>query len=65
LTKSKVFFFDPFETYSAAELLTVSEKYPQSAFVKKVTGVGSVCLAAADLASNGKVVLFNNFNRFK
>lgn len=46
----------PFETYSAAELLTVSEKYPQSAFVKKVTGVGSVCLAAADLASNGKVV---------
>lgn len=46
----------PFETYSAAELLSVSEKYPQSAFVKQVTGVGSVCLAAADLASNGKVV---------
>lgn len=46
----------PFETYSSAELATVSEKYPQSAFVREVTGVGSVSLAAADLASNGQVV---------
>jgi len=53
----------PFETYSTAELLTVSEKYPQSAFVKKVTGVGSVCLGAADLASNGKVVTERYANR--
>ena len=46
----------PFKTYSAAELAVVSEKYPQSAFVKAVTGVGSVSLAAADLASKGQVV---------
>ncbi|WP_137664127.1 cobalt-precorrin 5A hydrolase [Enterococcus hulanensis] len=46
----------PFETFSAEQLTAVSEKYPQSSFVKQVTGVGSVSLAAADLASNGQVV---------
>lgn len=46
----------PFTTYTSKELSAVSKKYPQSEFVKKVTGVGSVSLAAADLASNGQVV---------
>lgn len=46
----------PFETYTAEELSTVAEKYPQSQFVKQTTGVGSVSLAAADLASGGNVV---------
>lgn len=45
-----------FKTFSAEELATVAEKYPQSNFVKKTTGVGSVALAAADLASGGQVV---------
>ncbi|MBO0452141.1 cobalt-precorrin 5A hydrolase [Candidatus Enterococcus murrayae] len=45
-----------FETYSAEELSTVSGKYPESSFVKQVTGVGNVSLSAADLASNGQVV---------
>ncbi|OJG62335.1 hypothetical protein RV07_GL001719 [Enterococcus malodoratus] len=46
----------PFETYTSKELSKVSAKYPQSEFVKQITGVGSVSLAAADLASNGQVV---------
>lgn len=46
----------PFITYSAAELAPAAEKYPQSEFVKKTTGVGAVSQAAADLASGGKVV---------
>ncbi len=45
----------PFETYTAQELSTVAENYPQSQFVKQTTGVGSVSLAAADLASGGNV----------
>lgn len=46
----------PFETYEENELSEVAEKYPQSDFVKKITGVGSVALAAADLASKGQVI---------
>ncbi|MDH6363382.1 cobalt-precorrin 5A hydrolase [Enterococcus sp. PF1-24] len=46
----------PFETYSADALATVADKYPQSEFVKQTTGVGSVALAAADLASQGGVI---------
>lgn len=46
----------PFDTYSAAELATVADKYPQSEFVRKTTGVGAVSQAAADLASGGQVV---------
>lgn len=46
----------PFETYSKEELLTVADKYPQSSFVKKTVGVGSVALASADLASQGQVL---------
>ncbi|WP_251866380.1 cobalt-precorrin 5A hydrolase [Enterococcus malodoratus] len=46
----------PFETYTSNELSKVSAKYPQSEFVKQITGIGSVSLAAADLASNGQVV---------
>lgn len=37
-------------------IISCFKKYPQSDFVKKITGVGSVSLAAADLASNGQVV---------
>ncbi|MHB9781606.1 cobalt-precorrin 5A hydrolase [Streptococcus sp. 10F2] len=46
----------PFVTYSKDELLEVADKYPQSEFVKKQVGVGSVALAAADLASQGQVL---------
>lgn len=46
----------PFETYSKEELAPVADKYPQSAFVKKTVGVGSVALASADLASQGQVL---------
>lgn len=46
----------PFETFTAEELSAVADKYPQSQFVKQTTGVGSVSLAAADLASGGNVV---------
>ncbi|MGT2934004.1 cobalt-precorrin 5A hydrolase [Streptococcus catagoni] len=46
----------PFETYSKEELLTVADKYPQSEFVKKTVGVGSVAQASADLASQGQVL---------
>lgn len=45
-----------FVTYSKDELLMVADKYPQSEFVKKQVGVGSVALAAADLASQGQVL---------
>jgi cbiG protein, putative len=34
----------------------VADKYPQSEFVKKTVGVGSVALASADLASKGNVL---------
>ena len=46
----------PFQTYSKEELLVVADKYPQSEFVKKTVGVGSVALASADLASKGNVL---------
>lgn len=46
----------PFETFSKEELQTVASKYPQSEFVKKTVGVGSVALASADLASGGQVL---------
>ena len=46
----------PFHTYSKEELLVVADKYPQSEFVKKTVGVGSVALASADLASKGNVL---------
>ncbi|MGT2785043.1 cobalt-precorrin 5A hydrolase [Streptococcus merionis] len=46
----------PFETFSKEELATVADKYPQSAFVKKTVGVGSVALASADVASGGQVI---------
>ncbi|MEW4353855.1 cobalt-precorrin 5A hydrolase [Streptococcus pneumoniae] len=46
----------PFETYTKEELAVVADKYPQSAFVKKTVGVGSVALASADVASNGQVL---------
>ncbi|GCF95204.1 cobalamin biosynthesis protein CbiG [Enterococcus florum] len=46
----------PFETYTSQELAETAEKHPQSSFVKQTTGVGSVSLAAADLASGGQVV---------
>ena len=46
----------PFETFSKEELAPVADKYPQSAFVKKTVGVGSVALASADLASQGQVL---------
>lgn len=46
----------PFVTYSKDELLEVADKYPQSEFVKKQVGVGSVALAAADLASQSQVL---------
>ena len=46
----------PFHTYSKEELLVVADKYPQSEFVKKTVGVGSVALASADLASKGNVM---------
>lgn len=46
----------PFETYTKEELAVVSDKYPQSAFVKQTVGVGSVALASADVASNGQVL---------
>lgn len=45
-----------FETFSKEELSTVADKYPQSEFVKKMVGVGSVALASADLASEGQVI---------
>lgn len=46
----------PFYTYTKEELQTVDYKYPQSAFVKKTVGVGSVAQASADYASNGQVI---------
>lgn len=46
----------PFQTYSKEELQVVADKYPQSEFVKKTVGVGSVALASADLASKGNVL---------
>ncbi|WP_368402527.1 cobalt-precorrin 5A hydrolase [Streptococcus parasanguinis] len=46
----------PFVTYSNEELQVVADKYPQSEFVKKTVGVGSVALASADLASKGNVL---------
>lgn len=46
----------PFVTYSKEELQVVADKYPQSEFVKKTVGVGSVALASADLASKGNVL---------
>lgn len=46
----------PFETFTKEELEEVVDKYPQSEFVKKMVGVGSVALASADLASNGQVL---------
>ncbi|MGT2827570.1 cobalt-precorrin 5A hydrolase [Streptococcus himalayensis] len=46
----------PFETYTKEELAVVADKYPQSEFVKKTVGVGSVALASADVASNGQVL---------
>lgn len=46
----------PFETFSKEELLPVADKYPQSEFVKKTVGVGSVALASADVASGGQVL---------
>ena len=46
----------PFETFSKEELSVVADRYPQSEFVKKTVGVGSVALASADLASQGQVL---------
>lgn len=46
----------PFETYSCEQLAVVADKYPQSSFVRQTVGVGSVALASADLASQGRVV---------
>lgn len=46
----------PFETFSKEVLATAAAKYPQSAFVKKTVGVGSVALASADFASGGQVL---------
>ena len=46
----------PFVTFSKEELQVVAHKYPQSEFVKKTVGVGSVALASADLASDGNVL---------
>lgn len=46
----------PFETFTKEELALVADKYPQSAFVKKTVGVGSVALASADVASGGQVL---------
>ncbi|MGX7058551.1 cobalt-precorrin 5A hydrolase [Vagococcus humatus] len=53
----------PFETYTKEELLPVSEKYPQSDFVKSIVGVGNVALSAADLASHGQVLTERYANR--
>ena len=46
----------PFETFTKEELSVVADRYPQSDFVKKTVGVGSVALASADLASQGQVL---------
>lgn len=46
----------PFITYTKEELLVVAHKYPQSEFVRKTVGVGSVALASADLASKNNVL---------
>ncbi|NEW61842.1 cobalamin biosynthesis protein CbiG [Granulicatella sp. zg-ZJ] len=46
----------PFETFTKEQLLVVADKYPQSEFVKKTVGVGSVALASADVASGGQVL---------
>lgn len=53
----------PFSVYPAEELAAVASKFSQSAFVKSVTGVGSVALAAADLASSGHTVTSRYANR--
>ncbi|WP_228099192.1 MULTISPECIES: cobalt-precorrin 5A hydrolase [unclassified Granulicatella] len=45
-----------FVTFTKDELATVDGKYPQSEFVKKTVGVGSVALASADYASNAQVI---------
>ena len=45
-----------FETFSKEKLSVVADRYPQSEFVKKTVGVGSVALASADLASQGQVL---------
>lgn len=45
----------PFEAYTAENLAAAAEKYPQSDFVKSVTGIGSIAQAAADFGGNGKV----------
>lgn len=42
----------PFETYSAKELSVVSDRFQNSEFVKKTTGVGAVCMPAGYLGSN-------------
>ncbi|GEK27887.1 CbiG protein [Furfurilactobacillus siliginis] len=42
--------------YTAEQLSTVESNYPQSAFVKKTVGVGSVAETSADIAANSRVV---------